>query len=76
MTIRFDFLAFVFVTLLVLIGLVYAGLHLIGRFGRFKITLHRKTIIKVAITCFLMIGLFDMIDANSKPGSFSYPVWH
>ncbi len=76
MTIRFGFLAFLFVTLLALIGLLYAGLHLIGRFGRFKITLHRKTIIKVAITCFFMIGLFDVINTNCVPGSFFYPVWH
>ena len=76
MTIRFGFLAFLFVTLLALIGLLYASLHLIGRFGRFNITLHHKTIIKVAITCFFMIGLFDVINTNCTPGSFFYPVWH
>ena len=76
MTIPIEFLAFVLVMLLALIGLVYLGLRIIANTGRYRITVHRKTLIKEAIQFALLIALLAVIDANSTPGSFFYPVWH
>ena len=76
MTIPIEFLAFVVVMLLALIGLVYLGLRIAGFIWRFTVTVHRKTLIKEMIQCSLVIALFGVIDANSTPGSFFYPVWH
>ena len=76
MTIPIEFLAFALVMLLALIGLVYLGLRIIANTGRYTITVHRKALIKEAIQFALLIALFGVIDANSTPGSFFYPVWH
>ena len=76
MTIPIEFLAFALVMLLALIGLVYLGLRIIANTGRYTITVHRKALIKEAIQFALLIALLAVIDANSTPGSFFYPVWH
>ena len=73
MTIPIGFLAFV---LLALIGFAYLVLPIIGCIGRYTITVHHKTFVKQAITCTLLISLFAVIDANAKPGSFFFPIWH
>ena len=76
MTLPVGFLAFVLVISLALIGFAYLGLLIVRNIGRYTITVHHKTFVKQAITCTLLISLFAVIDANAKPGSFFFPVWH